>query len=138
MFGEIPKEKKLILFDGVCNLCNSSVLLVIKNDKNNLFVFTPLQSDLGKEITSKLKINIAKVDSIIFLDDDQHYIKSTAALKIAKHFGGLWILLQVFWIFPEGFRNFFYDIIAKNRYTWFGKQEQCMIPTPELKSKFLE
>ena len=138
MLEKIPKGKKLILFDGVCNLCNTSVLQVIKNDKNNLFIFAPLQSNLGEEIRNKFEIDISKVDSIILIDNEYHYIKSTAALKITKHFGGLWKLLQVFWIFPEGFRNFFYDIIARNRYAWFGKKEQCMIPTPELKSKFLE
>ena len=137
MLGKIPKGKKLILFDGVCNLCNSSVLRVIKNDTKNVFVFTPLQSKLGKEICNKLKIDLSKVDSIILVDNEGHYIKSTAALKIVKHFRGFWILLKVFWIFPEFFRNFIYDILAKNRYAWFGKKEQCMIPTPVLKSKFL-
>ena len=135
---EIPKNKKLILFDGVCNLCNDSVLKVIKYDKKNSFVFTALQSETGKKVTNYLNIDIAKIDSIILYEPGISYdIKSTAALKVMKHFGGIWQITQIGLIFPESFRNHIYDFIAKNRYKWFGKKESCMIPTPELKAKFL-
>lgn len=137
--SNFPENKKIILFDGVCNLCNNSVLKVIKNDKKNTFLFTALQSKTGQEIIDHLKIDISKIDSIILYEPKVSYdIKSTAALKIMNHFGGLWKLTQICWIFPEDFRNLVYDYIAKNRYKWFGKKESCMIPTPELKAKFLD
>ena len=135
---DIPKNKKVILFDGVCNLCNHSVLKVIKYDKKNVFLFSSLQSKTGKEITDHLGIDIAKIDSIILYEPNVSYnIKSTAALKIMQQFKGIWNLTYILFLFPESFRNLIYDYIAKNRYKWFGKKESCMIPAPELKEKFL-
>tara|TARA_B110000902_G_C14244711_1_gene563833 strand:+ start:593 stop:1009 length:417 start_codon:yes stop_codon:yes gene_type:complete len=136
---DLPKNKKIVIFDGVCNLCNSSVLKVIKNDKKNTFLFAALQSKSGQEIINYLKIDISKIDSIILYEPGVSYdIKSTAVLKVMNDFGGLWFLTQVFFIFPEKLRNFIYDYIAKNRYKWFGKKESCMIPTPKLLIKFLK
>jgi predicted DCC family thiol-disulfide oxidoreductase YuxK len=135
---DIPKNKKIILFDGICNLCNDSVLKVIKYDKKDHFIFVALQSKSGQEIINYLKIDVSKIDSIILYEPGVAYdIKSTAALKIMKDFGGFWVLTQVFEILPTPIRDYFYDYIAKNRYKWFGKKESCMIPTPELKAKFL-
>lgn len=136
---DIPNNKKVILFDGICNLCNNSVTKVIKYDKKNSFLFAALQSKTGLEITKHLKIDTSKIDSIILYEPGVSYdIKSTAALKVMNNFGGIWQFSQIFWIFPENFRNFIYDYIAKNRYKWFGKKESCMIPTAELKAKFLD
>ncbi|AZJ35707.1 thiol-disulfide oxidoreductase DCC family protein [Tenacibaculum singaporense] len=136
--NNLPSNKKVILFDGVCNFCNDSVLKVIKYDVKNQFVFTSLQSDIGKEITQYLGIDTSKVDSIILYEPNVAYdIKSTAALKIMNDFGGIWKLTQVFWVFPEGLRNIVYDYIAKNRYKWFGKKDACMIPSKEIQDKFL-
>ena len=136
---EIPKNKKLILFDGVCNLCNNSVLKVIKYDKKNTFLFAALQSETGQKITNHLNIDISKMDSIILYEPGITYeVKSTAALKVMNHFGGIWKLTQIGFLFPEVFRNHIYDFIAKNRYKWFGKKESCMLPTKELKAKFLD
>jgi len=136
---DIPKNKKIILFDGICNLCNDVVLKVIKYDKKNIFLFSSLQSKIGKEITDHLGIEISKIDSIILYEPGVSYdIKSTAALKIIQDFKGIWSLTYILFLFPEGFRNLIYDYIAKNRYKWFGKKEKCMIPTPELKEKFLD
>ena len=136
---DIPKNKKIILFDGICNLCNDVVLKVIKYDKKNIFLFSSLQSKIGKEITDHLGIDISKIDSIILYEFDISYdIKSTAALKILQDFSGIWNLFSILLLLPEGFRNLIYDYIAKNRYKWFGKKEKCMIPTPELKEKFLD
>ncbi|XCF04844.1 DCC1-like thiol-disulfide oxidoreductase family protein [Tamlana crocina] len=135
----IPKNKNLILFDGVCNLCNSSVQYVIKHDKNNLFLFTALQSDTGKEIIKKFNIDTSKTDSVLLYSPEKGIdYKSTAALKIALKLGFPRNLMGVFFIVPTFIRNWVYDFIAKNRYKWYGKQEACMIPTPELKSKFLD
>lgn len=131
------KKYKIILFDGVCNLCNGAINYVIKRDKKDIFKFAVLQSEIGKELTSKFNIDTSKVDSIILVDGDVHYEKSAAALHIAKHLSGVHPLLYGFMIVPKFLRNSVYDYVARNRYKWFGKKESCMIPTAELKSKFL-
>ncbi|MFY7672291.1 thiol-disulfide oxidoreductase DCC family protein [Tenacibaculum sp. MEBiC06402] len=136
---DFPEDKKIILFDGVCNLCNQTVLRIIKLDKKDVFRFTSLQSETGKEIIDYLKIDTSKVDSIILFEPKKaYYIKSTAALKIFGNFGGIWEVSKFLLFFPSFIRDFVYDIIAKNRYKWFGKKNQCMIPTPELLSKFID
>ncbi|MGB1169254.1 MAG: thiol-disulfide oxidoreductase DCC family protein [Flavobacteriaceae bacterium] len=134
----IPKNKKLILFDGVCNLCNDAVLKIIKHDKKDVFLFTALQSNIGKKIINELGIDSSKIDSIIlYIPGENYFIKSEAALNIANEFQGFWKLFQIFKVFPLFFNDFFYDFIARNRYRWFGRKEQCMIPTKKLNSKFL-
>jgi predicted DCC family thiol-disulfide oxidoreductase YuxK len=136
---EVPENKKLILFDGVCNLCNTSVQYIIKHDKNNRFLFTALQSDLGQQIIAEYKIDTKKTDSILLYTQEKGIdYKSTAALKIAIKLGFPTNLLSIFFIIPAFIRNWVYDFIAKNRYKWYGKKDACMIPTPELKSKFLD
>ena len=136
---DIPKNKKVILFDGVCNLCNNSITKVIKYDKKSIFLFAAIQSETGQKIINHLKIDVSKTDSIILYEPSISYdIKSTAALKVMKEFGMLWKITSVFFVFPEVFRNHIYDFIAKNRYKWFGKKDHCMIPTPRIKAKFLE
>ncbi|RAJ12464.1 thiol-disulfide oxidoreductase DCC family protein [Arenibacter echinorum] len=132
------ENNKIILFDGVCNLCNSSVQYVIKRDKNNAYRFAALQSEIGKKLVEERGIDTSQIDSIILIEPGvAYYTKSTAALKIAQSFGGAWQLASVFEWIPEKLRNWVYDYIAKNRYKWYGKKDACMIPTPELKSKFL-
>jgi len=134
----IPEGKKVILFDGVCNLCNDSVIKVIKNDQKNVFLFAPLQSEIGEKILKETGIDTSKIDSIILYDPSgAYYIKSSAALRVMNEFSGLWKLTQIFRILPAAFNNIFYDFVARNRYKWFGKKDSCMIPTPELKAKFL-
>lgn len=136
----IPNNKQLILFDGVCNLCNSSVLYVIKRDKKDKFLFAPLQSDIGKDIIKTFNIDTDKTDSILLYNPEKDRLthKSTAALLIAKQLHFPTNLLAVFLIVPTFIRNWVYNYIAKNRYQWYGKKESCMIPTPELKAKFLD
>lgn len=140
MIVNVPKGKQLILFDGVCNLCNSSVLYVIKRDTNNIFLFAPLQSIIGHTILSKFNVDSCITDSILLYNPNKDSIKhkSTAVLHIAKHLGFPNNLLVVFFIVPTLIRNWVYNNIAKNRYKWYGKKDACMIPTPELKSKFIE
>ncbi len=134
----LPKNKKIILFDGVCNLCNASVQFVIKHDKKDLFRFVALQSDLGAAIIRHIGIDQKNIDSVILYEPGvAYYYKSSAALEIAKHFGGFFNFATLFRIVPAFLRNPIYDYVAKNRYKWYGKNESCMIPTPELKSKFL-
>ena len=130
---------KIILFDGVCNLCNNAVNFIIKRDKNSVFRYASLQSDIGQKLTTERGIDTTKIDSILLIDPGTAwYEKSTAALQIAKQLSGIFPLLSVFLIFPKSFRDWIYDIIAKNRYKWFGKKDQCMIPTPELKALFID
>jgi predicted DCC family thiol-disulfide oxidoreductase YuxK len=126
----------IILFDGVCNLCNSFVQKIIAADKNNHFKFASLQSEVGQKLLAD-KPEFKDLKTIIYLEGEQLYTRSTAALKISKHLGGFWPVLQVGYILPVFIRNGIYNLIAKNRYKWFGKMDQCMIPTPELKEKFL-
>ena len=136
---DIPENKDLILFDGVCNLCSSSVQYVIERDHKNKYVFAALQSDIGKEIIEKYKIYPSKTDSILLYRKDKGVVsKSTAALLIAKHLGFPTNLLYPFLIVPAFIRNMVYDYVAKNRYKWYGKKESCWIPTPELKAKFID
>ena len=137
---KIPDGKKVILFDGVCNLCNDFVIKVIQKDKENVFLFAALQSNSGKQIVDFLGIDTSKIDSIILFEPElgNYYIKSSAGLKIMNEFSGIWRLMQIFTLLPESFNNVFYDLMARNRYSWFGKKESCMIPTPELKAKFLD
>lgn len=130
-------EAPVILFDGVCNLCNSSVQFVIERDKKKQFRFASLQSDYGQEQQKKYGLLDKNVDSIVLIENGKAYIKSTAALRIAKRLGGLYPLAYGFIIIPAFLRNIVYDFIARNRYKWFGKQESCWLPTPDLKSRFL-
>jgi len=136
---DIPKNKKVILFDGVCNLCNNAVTIVIKFDQKNTFLFAAIQSESGKKIIDYLDIDTSKTDSIILYEPGVSYeIKSTAALNVLNGFGGIWRITKLAFIFPKVFRDFIYDYIAKNRYAWFGKKDNCMIPTTALKAKFLD
>ncbi|RDI53455.1 thiol-disulfide oxidoreductase DCC family protein [Flavobacterium glaciei] len=135
----IPKDKKIIIFDGICNLCDSAVQMIIKNDAKDIFRFVALQSDFGQKIIQHLGIDTKKTDSIILYQPGfAYYYKSEAALEIAKNLGGIFYLGSLFSIIPTSFSNSIYDYIAKNRYKWYGKKEACMIPTNDIKAKFLE
>ena len=139
MIEQLEHNKQLILFDGVCNLCNSSVQFVIKRDKKDRFRYAALQSEIGQQIIEKFHIDTSKTDSIILYSNDKGIsYKSTAALKIASNLGFPTNILSIFLIIPAFIRNVVYDFIAKNRYKWYGKKDHCMIPTTELRSKFLQ
>ncbi|MFI8604268.1 thiol-disulfide oxidoreductase DCC family protein [Cellulophaga baltica] len=130
---------KIVLFDGVCNLCNTSIHTIIKYDKKDEFRFASLQSEIGQKLAKERHIDTTLVDSIILIEPGiAYYTKSTAALLIGKSFGGLWSLLTIFEWVPEKFRDSIYDYVANNRYKWYGKQDACMVPTAELKAKFIE
>ena len=135
----LPPNKKIIIFDGVCNLCNSAVQFIIKHDKKDVFRFVALQSEKGQEILTYIGIDSKKIDSIVLYEPGvAYYFKSDAVLQIAKSLNGIYSLVVVFKIIPIGIRNELYDYIAKNRYKWYGKKESCMMPTPELEIKFLK
>jgi len=133
----VNELNKIVLFDGVCNFCNSSVQFIIRNDKTNSLKFASLQSEIGQRLITTYNLS-KELDSVIFIENNQAYIKSKAALKIANYFGGFWKIFQVFNIIPSFIRDFFYDIIANNRYKWFGKKDSCMLPSPEVRSRFLD
>jgi predicted DCC family thiol-disulfide oxidoreductase YuxK len=137
--SELPEGKKIILFDGVCNLCDSFVQYVIKKDNKDHFRFVPLQSSLGQKIVRHIGIDPTKMDSIILYEPGLAYhYKSSAALEIGRYLGGFTALAIIFKIIPAFLRNPVYDYVARNRYKWYGKKESCMIPSPEIKAKFLE
>jgi predicted DCC family thiol-disulfide oxidoreductase YuxK len=135
----LPENKKIVLFDGVCNFCNASVRFIMERDKKDLYRFASLQSDLGKKMTSERGIDSSKVDSIIVIEPRHaYYIKSTAALEICKDLNGLYPALSLFLFIPKSFRDLVYDYIAKNRYQWFGKTETCPMPSKKEQSRFLD
>lgn len=134
---EAPRP--ILYFDGVCDLCNRWVQFVIRHDKKKQFLFASLQSVAGQKALSDLKQLTGKIpDSLVLWYKDRYYIKSSAVLKVMGLLGGLFRFLSVGYIFPFFLRNGIYDIVARNRYKWFGKRNECMIPTPDLKSRFLE
>lgn len=128
----------IIFFDGVCNLCNSAVMWVIRNDKKDVFRFAPLQSVSVRVLLKDENINLDNLTSIVLLEDGKVYKRSTAGLRIAKRLGGWVSLMYVFILVPPFLRDGVYNFIARNRYRWFGKRQACMVPTPELRKKFLE
>lgn len=136
--NSIPQNTQILLFDGVCNFCNSSINFIIAHDPKKHFKFAPLQSELGQSILKQFNKNTADFDSVILLKDNQLYQKSDAAMEIVKQLSGAWKYLAVFGILPTSLLNFFYDIIAKNRYRIFGKTETCRMPTPELRERFYQ
>lgn len=128
---------EIILFDGICNFCQGSVKFIIKYDKTKKLKFASLQSEIGQKLRTTYQIP-DDTDSIVFIKNKNAYIKSSAALRIATYLSFPLNLLYIFIIIPTFIRNFFYDIIAKNRYKWFGKQDACMLPSHEIRSRFLD
>ncbi len=127
----------VILFDGVCNLCNNSVLFIIKRDPKAKFKFASLQSEFGKSHLEKFGLPFTELNSVLLIKDGKLFQKSNAALEIAKYLGGGWPVFYVFKLVPAFLRDGVYNWIARNRYRWFGKKDACMIPTPALKTRFL-
>lgn len=127
----------IVLFDGVCNFCDASVQFIMKRDKKASIKFATLQSDIGKKL--KTTYNIAShVESVVFIDNNRAYVKSTAALKIASKLDGLWKLAYIAIIIPRPLRDVFYDAFAKNRYKWFGQRQSCKLPTKEQQNRFID
>lgn len=128
----------VVLFDGYCNLCNGAVQEIIKRDPKGIFKLASLQSDIGIQLLKNSNINTDEVDSIVLVDHDGIYIKSTAALKIATRLAFPYFLLNVFSVIPKALRDSIYDWIARNRYKWFGKKNECWIPDESLKNRFID
>jgi predicted DCC family thiol-disulfide oxidoreductase YuxK len=129
--------RRIILFDGVCNFCDSSVQFIIKRDPEGIYKFAALQSEAGLKLLKEF--NIPEIlDSIVLIEGQHYYKKSDAAIRIARNFKGLWKHLGLLTILPLPMRDYLYDIIARNRYKWFGKKESCMLPSTDFRSRFLE
>ena len=131
------RENAIILFDGVCNFCNGSVNFIIDRDPEAYFKFAPLQSEIGEKLIKEHGIDKAETDSVILIEDGKAYTHSTAALRVARKLKGAWSWFYGFVVVPKFIRDAAYKLFAKNRYKMFGKQEACMMPTPEIRSRFL-
>ena len=130
-------DQPVILFDGVCNFCNSAVNFVIKRDKKSLFKFAPLQTDEAKKILRPYNLPQQEMNSFLLIENNKSFTRSIAALRVCRRLNNLWPLMYGFIIVPKFIRDVIYNWIAKNRYRWFGKKNVCMIPTPEVRSRFL-
>ena len=130
-------KKAIVLFNGVCNLCNASVEFTLKHDKKHHFVFVALQSDVARDILLHYPKEFTKKDSILLIKNKKIYSESTAVLLIVKEFNGIWKLFQIFWIIPKFLRDSIYRFIAKHRYRWFGKSAVCYLPDNTIANRFL-
>ncbi len=129
----------ILLFDGVCHFCDGAVQFLIRNDKKGVIKFAPLQSTTGQKLLRNHQLSTIDFDSLVFISNDRRlYTKSTAVLKIGYHLGGKWkLLFTILACIPRPFRDIIYRIVAKYRYKWFGQKEQCIIPSPEIRKRFL-
>ncbi len=131
-------DHPIILFDGVCNLCSGSVKFVIERDPEGIFRFAPLQSEAGREISRKRGLPEDGFSTFVLVEGGGVYTRSTAALRVLRRLGGLWRLLYGLIIIPPVLRDALYDYIARNRYEWFGKKDECMVAGPDVRKRFLE
>ena len=127
----------ILIFDGVCNLCTHSVQFILKHEAESRFRFTPVQSPAGVRLLNQYGFSPEDVSTFVLVSDGQVYTKSSAAILIAKRLKGPWQLLRATWLLPRPLRDWAYDVVARNRYNWFGKSATCMIATPELEARFL-
>ena len=127
----------ILLFDGVCNLCDGFVQFVIKKDPKGIFRFAALQSEVGIKVLEQYQQEKADLSTVILVDKGKIYTHSDVALQVVRHLGGLWSIFYLFVVIPRPLRDHIYNWIAKNRYHWFGKKQECMIPTPDIQSRFL-
>jgi predicted DCC family thiol-disulfide oxidoreductase YuxK len=127
----------LILFDGVCNLCSALVQFVIRHDRAAKFRFAAIQSRIGGEIFQSLGLDPEDLQTFVFVSNGQMFLRSDAAIEVVSRFGGAWRICKIFRFVPRSLRDAIYSFIARNRYRWFGRKEVCMIPTPEIKARFL-
>jgi predicted DCC family thiol-disulfide oxidoreductase YuxK len=134
---QTTQDKTLILFDGICNFCNNTVNFVLKHDKKDRFRFAALQSDSGKKMLLQYGLDPGQSNSIVLIEDGKAYLRSSAALHIAKNLGGIWVLMMVFSLVPVFIRDGIYNWVSRNRYKWFGKRETCRIPDELTKRKFI-
>jgi predicted DCC family thiol-disulfide oxidoreductase YuxK len=128
----------ILLFDGECTFCDGTVNWVIDRDPGARFRFAPLQSSAGQALCTKHGINVDVTDSLVVISDERALVYSSAAIEVARHLRWPWRALTMFWLIPRPIRNLMYRAFAQHRYRWFGRLEECRVPTPELRSRFLE
>lgn len=131
-------KEPILLFDGVCNLCNAAVQWVLKRDRSNVFRFAALQSETGRTLLQRAGLSADNFDTVVLVEDDRVFTRSDAALEVARRLGGWWPALAVFKLVPRFIRDGVYNWVARHRYRWFGRREACMLPRPEWKERFLE
>ncbi len=127
----------IILFDGLCNFCSSIVQFAILRDPKGVFKFASLQSSIGNNLLKRFGLSSDDYDTFVLIENDEYFLRSSATLRLFKRLSGLWPLLYIFIVIPRPLRDYVYSIVAKNRYSWFGKRKECFIPTPEIESRFL-
>lgn len=130
-------ENPVLLFDGVCNLCNGAVQWVLRRDRSNVFRFAALQSETGRSLLQRFGLSADNFDTVVLVEGDRIFTRSDAALEVARRLGGGWPALLIFKVVPRFIRDGIYNWVARNRYRWFGRREACMLPRPEWKAKFL-
>ena len=135
--NDSKSQHPVILFDGVCNFCNGSVNFIIQQDKKKVFRFAALQSEAGQRLLKEHNLPTKEFESFVLIDNGKVYQKSSAGLKVYGKLPWHWKWTQAFWLVPKAIRDGVYDLVARNRYKWFGKKEACMVPTPERRSRFL-
>lgn len=133
-----PKESHIVLFDGHCNLCNGLVQFIIKRDPTAKFKFAALQSNVGKQMLQDVGFAKENLGTIVFIQGSEAYVRSDAALRIAKALGGAWSLVYVLRVVPRRFRDAVYAFVAERRYRWFGRQDSCMVPTADTARRFIQ
>ena len=138
MVASIPRDKPILLFDGVCNLCNGSIQFVIDHDPKGRFRFAPLQSEAAERLLEDVGFHGYDFDTFVLVDGDDYYTKSEAALRVASGLKFPWSVAGVFRILPRPLRDAVYDAVASHRYAIFGRKAQCMVPTPEVRERFVE
>ena len=131
-------DHPILLFDGVCNLCNGAIQFVIPRDPEGTLRFAPLQSDLGETVQESAGLSTDDLETVVLVDDGMAYTKSDAAIRVGEHLGGVYRLLSLGRILPRGLRDRIYDFVAENRYDWFGKKDQCMVPDEDVSDRFIE
>jgi len=128
--------ERVILFDGECNFCDKSVQFILKRDPKGLFMFASLQSNIGKELLTQYNVP-SGIDSFVLIEGNNYYLKSSAALRVCKNLKGGWKIPYFLLVIPKPLRDFIYEIVAKNRYKWFGTKKSCMLPSQEERKRFL-
>ncbi|WP_211829382.1 thiol-disulfide oxidoreductase DCC family protein [Kistimonas asteriae] len=131
------EDHQIIIFDGICNFCNGAVNFIIERDSKGVFKFSPMQSEIAQELISKHQINEAGYDTFLLIKNEQCFVRTNAALEITKDLDGLWFMFRVLKIIPSVIRDFFYRLFARNRYNLFGKRSACMVPSKEVRDRFL-
>lgn len=131
-------DHPILLFDGVCNLCDGSIQFIIPQDPEGKLRFAPLQSELGRTVRRQAGLSTDTLETVVLVDDGLAYTKSDAAIRIGEHLGGIYRLLSLGRLVPRRLRDRLYDFVAANRYNWFGRKDQCMVPDEDVSDRFLQ